>query len=110
MPLPAQPSTCEGLGRWKCGQNRSPGCKETLVQQSVGSKSAPKAGMCASFACVLVFEVTIDSPLYFEHFAGVEYATEVALLSRSVTLRGDAGSDAIRSADLQTIGLLNPSS
>ena len=37
-------------------------------------------------------ELALDKALDHEHFAGVEYATEVALLSRKITISGDDGS------------------
>eukprot|EP00913_Durusdinium_trenchii_P032957 g30853.t1 len=40
--------------------------------------------------------VTISEPLEFSHYGGPEYATEVALLSRSITFQGDEGSETTR--------------
>merc|ERR1719343_1451208 len=37
--------------------------------------------------------ITLDQPLLHAHYGGPEYATEVAMLSRSITVEGDAGSE-----------------
>lgn len=41
-------------------------------------------------------EIFLDSALTFGHYGGQEYAAEVALLSRSITLQGDESSEATR--------------
>jgi len=41
-------------------------------------------------------EVTLETPLAHEHYGGQEYAAEVALLSRSITLQGNDDSEATR--------------
>lgn len=40
-----------------------------------------------------VYEIAIDAPLTFDHYAGLEYQGEVALLSRSIQVVGEYSAD-----------------